>query len=629
MVKALALLPLVAALASDAEKPTVSAIATKTKWVHPKKHTGVCWSKVGSKTNHRHKHASLAQFPGAGMKPKDIEPFDRIMKDGFMKVSCIKDAMFNHGDKFGPNKHEYKYGPTSNVSIVHYDAHVAKEDREKMTPEVCFNFCRTVDDMLYFGILNGRDCYCEPYFKQMASDDSTCESVCEGDKSQICGGKAKSNIWEMHMCNDAAQTLAEASYKAKLLKNNMDELVSAAKDAAEGKQELATKLQDVFGQAGDPEASNLMQKAKGAAGDLQHLAEDADEDRKKLGGMIEDADKLTGFNFDDFVAGTSKEMGTTRQAVTDFMDEDKIEKFLEFDTAKEGDDLLADLEDFTPKANATYHELSKLYLLSEPVVSSTLIMHEGNCNLDPETGCITPHTVNGEYESDAYCLFEIIGGEVNVEYKKMDTEEDYDYVCVNNQCKSGTEGEGTTVKATGDIEFYSDDCCSESGFELCVTAEKKDQGDRGLQYYPIMYFVDKEFVNVPQTCNGDLIGSPIYFKNYHGCAAACDADNQNCVGFAYFPTGDSEPNLCFLFSKFTSVQYYTGCDEDAVVTKKKSSSFLQMDSNSTQPIREEPTGAVCAAKLSKFVGTNLKPDPSGKNDFKLKELTKADRCYKL
>jgi len=560
------------------------------------------------------------------MKPKDLEPYDRIMKDGYMKVNCIKDAMFTNGDKFGANKHEYKYGPTSNVSIVHYNAHVPKEDREKMTPEVCFNFCRTLDQMLFFGILNGRDCYCEPYFKQMASDSSTCDSVCEGDTSQTCGGKSKSNVWEMHMCNDDAQNLAEFSFKAHQLENNLDELVPKALDAADGKNELAQKLQDAFGQAGDPDAGGLMQKAKGAAGDLQHLAEDADEERKKLAKLIGDADSLTGFDFSDFTANMAKDLGSIREAVTDFMDESKIEKFLEFDTAKKGDDLLAALEDQFPKAQKLYAELSELYLLSEPVVSSTLYMHSGNCNLDPETNCITPYTTGGEYQNYDDCHFEILNGEANVEMKRMETEHGWDHITINGQTYSGSEGEGTTVKATGDIYWNSDSCCTEPGFEICVNPINEEKGEEGNQYYPIMYFVDKEHVNVAQTCTGDLVGSPIYFKNYHGCAAACDAHNQECVGFAYFPTGEGKPNMCFLFSKFKAVQYYTGCDENAVITSKKS--FLQK-SNSSQPVQEEPAMAVCAAKLSKFVGTNLKPDPSGKNDFKLKELTKADRCYEI
>jgi hypothetical protein len=629
MVNSLIILPAVAvALTTSDSNSTKPLAAIATKWTRPHQ-AGVCFSRTGSR-GIAHHVASMLQNPGAGMKPADIEPYDRIQKDGYMKVNCIKDAMFTNGDKFGPNKHEYKFGATANVSIVHYTAHVAKEDREKMTPEVCFNFCRTLDEMLFFGILNGRDCYCTPYFKQMASDSSQCDAVCEGDTSQTCGGKSKSNVWEMHMCNDDAQKLAEFSYKAHHLKNNMDELIPDALDAAKGKNKLGQTLQDAFGKAGDPSASNLMQKAKQAAGNLEHLADDAEAIRQKLADLISDADDLTGFNFVPFNKAMGKELGTVREAVTDFMSSSKIEKFLEFETAKKGDALLEAMEELFPKAQKIYEDLSELYLLSEPVVSSTLIMRSGNCHLDPETNCITPHLNDaGYYNPRENCHFEIIGGSANVEIKKMDTESYWDSLSFGGQSFSGDEGLGQTISGvTGHIYWNSDCCVVRTGFEACVNLppSKENKGE-GKQYYPIMYFVDKEYVNVPTTCSGDLIGSPIYYKQYDGCAAACDAENQECVGFAYFPTGDNKPNMCFLFSKFHEVQYYTGCDEDAVVTSK-TSSFLQKH-NHTQPVLEEPKMAVCSAKLSKFVGTNLTPDPSGKNKFKLKELTKADRCYKL
>merc|ERR1740117_2455677 len=106
---------------------------------------------------------SLMQNPGAGID--DFKPFERVEKDGFSSVGCFKDYMFSHGDKFGDNKHDYALGGVSNVSIVHYADHVAKEDRKAMTEKVCFEFCRTVPDMLFFGVTNGREFYCAPYYK--------------------------------------------------------------------------------------------------------------------------------------------------------------------------------------------------------------------------------------------------------------------------------------------------------------------------------------------------------------------------------------------------------------------------------------------------------------------------------
>merc|ERR1719326_996888 len=112
------------------------------------------------------------------------------------------------------------------------------------------------------------------------------------------------------------------------------------------------------------------------------------------------------------------------------------------------------------------------------------------------------------------------------------------------------------------------------------------------QYYPVMYFVDKEFESVPSTCSGDKVAEPSVGLSEDGCASACDANIHSCVGFQYVKDG----GLCFQFSKFN-----TGCKGEA--------------------------SAVCYAKLSKFEGTTLKPNPSGKCAQCFKKLTKADRCY--
>ena len=97
------------------------------------------------------------------------------------------------------NKFDYKMGDISNVSIVDYENHVAKEDREPMTPSVCFEFCRTVPEMLFFGLNMGRDCYCTPYFKPVAGDSSNCDAVCEGDPTLMCGGDMKSSVFSIRI----------------------------------------------------------------------------------------------------------------------------------------------------------------------------------------------------------------------------------------------------------------------------------------------------------------------------------------------------------------------------------------------------------------------------------------------
>merc|ERR1719245_1686315 len=131
-----------------------------------------------------------------------------------MAVDCVKDYVLAHGDAFGDGKFDYKLGETANVSIVHYTDIVASADQKPMTPEVCFSFCRTVPDMPFFGIHNGRDCYCAPYFKPMASDSSDCDAPCDGNPAQICGGKTKSSIYSMHSCSTTEKDMTDASATA-------------------------------------------------------------------------------------------------------------------------------------------------------------------------------------------------------------------------------------------------------------------------------------------------------------------------------------------------------------------------------------------------------------------------------
>jgi len=229
-----------------------------------------------------------------------------------------------------------------------------------------------------------------------------------------------------------------------------------------------------------------------------------------------------------------------------------------------------------------------------------------------------------------------MGDDVKLEVKSFDTESGFDYLTVNGEKYDGSggpyRGQGSgnihdVQTVSGEITWYTDYSVTRSGWTVCGQTVKDDGENRGLQYYPAMYFVDKKYNGLPMTCTGTVVGSPIYFKSYHLCAAACDAALQSCVGFSYFPTGHTKPNLCFLFSSFESGTYYTGCDKKD--KKDKKGSFLDK-SNATktdQPIAEEPTFPVCVAKLEKFLGTTLKPDPSGKCKQCMTKLTKADRCW--
>lgn len=181
------------------------------------------------------------------MHPEDIEPFQMVTKDGFLMTACVKDAMLEHGDKFGNNKFKYKFESTSNVSVVHYAEIIPKEDRKQMTIDRCFDFCRTVPNMVYFGLHAGRDCYCTPYYKPMPGDSSNCDETCEGDPSQMCGGKVQSSVFEMHSCANTRSELEDiiTEVEDKIFYHFQD-LADQLKDVADQGQNDAVALQKVF-----------------------------------------------------------------------------------------------------------------------------------------------------------------------------------------------------------------------------------------------------------------------------------------------------------------------------------------------------------------------------------------------
>jgi len=216
-------------------------------------------------------HLSLINVPvpGTGMDPSAIKPFNAVLKDGFYEIDCVKDYLFEHGDKFGDNKFKYKLEQVSNVSIVHYSSHVAKMDREDMTHETCFLFCRTIPDMMFFGMTNGRECYCAPYYKAEADDSSQCDAPCDGNPGAMCGGKSKSTIFGMHHCSNTVATLKAAADSMVDLQGKMGEQMMDVKTAMESMQSEAAAMQVKFGNAGDPGASDLLQSAKVFAGELE------------------------------------------------------------------------------------------------------------------------------------------------------------------------------------------------------------------------------------------------------------------------------------------------------------------------------------------------------------------------
>jgi len=227
-----------------------------------------CWKR-------RNRHASLLEkYPGAGVNLSG--PFEDVLKDGYFSVDCMKDYMYEFGDKYGNNKFQYNQAKISGVSIVHYGEVVPRESREKMTHDVCFRFCRTIPEMMFFGIKNGNDCYCAPYYKAMAGDSDVCDVVCEGDQTVMCGSKTKSNVFEMHLCAKTGKELADTMETMGESAEELEVLSGKVLEAANAIQFAAANLQLSFSQR-DYVASDQMQAAKVYAGKLLVAVKAADK----------------------------------------------------------------------------------------------------------------------------------------------------------------------------------------------------------------------------------------------------------------------------------------------------------------------------------------------------------------
>merc|ERR1719428_366417 len=236
-------------------------------------------------------------------------PFVKVLKDGYYEVGCFKDAMYINGDKFGDNKDQYKM-ESSGVSIAVYKELVLKESQVPMTPRACFEFCRTVPDMVFFGITNGRDCYCTPYYKPMAGNADTCDSGCEGDPAVMCGNQEKSTIWEMHLCDDTADELANALTEAKEALDFFFEQAGLSMDLGRLMQAGGAALEIVGQESKTPTvADNAMEIKKGAK-DLEQTFERGLKFYKKLLYVYQDGKTLTDGDFSTAQHASAAELAT-------------------------------------------------------------------------------------------------------------------------------------------------------------------------------------------------------------------------------------------------------------------------------------------------------------------------------
>jgi hypothetical protein len=490
-----------------------------------------------------------------------------------------------------------------------------------MTPARCFEFCRTVPNMGFFGIVNGRGCYCTPYFTPMESDSSQCDANCEGDNTLICGGKAKSSIFSMHFCDSTGEDLGLKVDVAKTMENMMHSATKKATDMSKDMQNLATELQKSLGAVGDSGAANLMQEAKMWAGDLIHSAEDTEILVKQLDGFQKASKSLINFNDPAVVTKAERIMeGVTDTAA---VAKELMKKLMLQESQASGAtsapavfDLMAptepeeeigsDMPDMGPKvATGLKHAVDTHRYFWGPW--KFLGYYYSGCTSGACSQRWTQDTCAKKAANTPECMGHFTRWHMTYDGKYHNWPLPYSYeycYCI-----------GAPIQ---EEKLYKCNWCEESvknNWHWQYTAQMwsfnvETPFSPFAQYYPAMYFVDKEYEKVPATCSGPLAAKPVVGGSKDACASACDANIHTCVGFQYFKSNGKE--LCFLFSGFNTGFYYTGCGK----------SFLQAHAEAA------PYEAGCYAKLSKFVGTTLKPNPSGKCDSCFKELTQADRCYK-
>jgi len=149
-----------------------------------------------------------AGTPGFGLD-MNASVTEHTHSDGFFAVECLADRNMIHADKHGTG--HLMFEPASPISIVRYSEAVPRPKWEKMTQQVCFNFCRTVKDAQFFGLFRGDECYCAPYYVKTAGDLSACDMPCAGNSAQLCGGTSKQSMFEMHKCGTDLQGLVDNS----------------------------------------------------------------------------------------------------------------------------------------------------------------------------------------------------------------------------------------------------------------------------------------------------------------------------------------------------------------------------------------------------------------------------------
>jgi len=214
--------------------------------------------------------------PGADDEEEEKAPEPTIPYDGFWQVGCFADSTDEEKMVFSPKG-------------------------QKVDPKQCFNFCRDQPGARFFGLIEGRRCYCTPY-PTLGGGNGGCTRQCEGDGNFMCGGESMSTIYEMHRCGDVTEG-AEKDLKA------AKELLESWRFKAARAETVVTSLTEA-GKLVD--VSDVRKRVMSLASTLESLRLEVNS---KVDGLQEQVDKLEKV-VDDFdaSAATGAAMKTVEDA---------------------------------------------------------------------------------------------------------------------------------------------------------------------------------------------------------------------------------------------------------------------------------------------------------------------------
>lgn len=320
-------------------------------------------------------------------------PFMNVYKDGFWDAGCLSDEMVKTGDKYGDGKFKYKTQGAANTSIVFYGEIVEPDSQVSMTPKVCFEFCRTIPDMTFFGLIYGRECYCSHYWKK-TTGEGTCDLPCEGDPGSICGGAELSSMYQMHKCvGGLAQDVADLDEKLADAFDAMDAAEVALHEQGTDMQMSGEKLESYA----EGSSSGLAQAAKVAAGPVIHASEDLVELLEEIDGLTLGPDPSADLSFDE-----RKEVEEYMASVKEIMDaaEQAMAAGEELGTATGFSEKLTDYE---PAFVQAMRQIDTEY-------EGKMVVCEGDATGMPKVGlswteCAAACDSAAPKASDDYCIY--------------------------------------------------------------------------------------------------------------------------------------------------------------------------------------------------------------------------------